>query len=125
MISEGVGYRGEKRRKRAEPGRGGGREHQSIGYIRRPMDDSHCVEVGLDGCSRRGIDNYVEIKERRRKVINAYYELISRSIRNEAKHIHVMPLSRLERALIRPLIMSRLNISLHRCLFRIIAVCVG
>lgn len=38
----------------------------------------------------------LQIKERRRKVINTYYELISRSIRNEAKHIRVMPLSRLE-----------------------------
>lgn len=95
MISEGVGYRGEKRRKRAEPGREG--KGASVDRVYgRPMDDSHCARVGLDGCSKRGIDKHVEIKERRRKVINTYYELISRSIRNEAKHIHVMPLSRLE-----------------------------
>lgn len=95
MISEGVGYRGERRRKRAESGREG--KGASVDRVYAdPMDDSHCVEVGLDGWSKKGIDNYVEMKERRRKIINTYYELISRSIRNEAKHIHVVPLSRLE-----------------------------
>lgn len=84
--------RGEEKERNRE---GRGREHQSIVYA-DPMDDSHCVEVGLDGWSKKGIDNYVEMKERRRKIINTYYELISRSIRNEAKHIHVVPLSRLE-----------------------------
>lgn len=48
-----------------------------------------------DGSEERDREPRREIKERRRKVINAYYELVSRSIRNEAKHIHVVPLSRL------------------------------
>ena len=143
MISGGVGYRGEKKRererererkgkrKREKKGRstrerGGkyeGRERQSIDYAGRWTIAIVCKWLS----TFREKDNpSYWIKERRRKVINTYYELISRSIRNGAKHIHVTPLSR-QRALIRPLIMSRLNISLHRCLFsylRRVCVCV-
>ena len=107
---------GEKRKEEAHE-KGGGkrkrRERQSIDYAGRWTIAIVCKWLST---FREKDRPSCRIKERRRKVINTYYELISRSIRNGAKHIHVTPLSR-QRALIRPLIMSRLNISLHRCLF--------
>lgn len=86
----------ERREEKERNREGRGREHQSIGYTADRWTIAIVREWVWTDPSKRGINKHVEIKERRRKVINTYYELISRSIRNEAKHIHVMPLSRLE-----------------------------